>query len=74
MKQYFKTEPLACDPSCLPKYPPSKEINIKMRDETRKQASQTRRTDEPQAVQPIISDSSLTKPVQVSLILGFLVS
>ncbi|VVB12008.1 unnamed protein product [Arabis nemorensis] len=62
--EYFKTEPLACDPSYLPKYPPSKEINIIMRDETRKQASQIRRTDEPQAVQPIVADSSLTRPVQ----------
>lgn len=43
-----------------------------MRDKTRKQASQVRRTDEPQTVQPILADSSLTKPVQVSLILVFL--
>ncbi|XP_010433967.1 PREDICTED: probable serine/threonine-protein kinase At1g54610 [Camelina sativa] len=62
--KYFKTEPLPCDPSCLPKYPPSKEINIQMRDKTRKQASQVRRTNEPQTVQPILADSSLTKPVQ----------
>ncbi|XP_010448806.1 PREDICTED: probable serine/threonine-protein kinase At1g54610 isoform X2 [Camelina sativa] len=62
--KYFKTEPLPCDPSCLPKYPPSKEINIQMRDKTRKQASQVRRTDESQTVQPILTDSSLTKPVQ----------
>jgi hypothetical protein len=75
VKQYFKTEPLACDPSCLPKYPSSKEINIKMRDNTRKQASQIRRTDEAQAVQPILADSSPTKPMQVSLYsYGFLVS
>ncbi|KAG7546514.1 Protein kinase-like domain superfamily [Arabidopsis suecica] len=62
--KFFKTEPLPCDPSCLPKYPSSKEINIKMRDKTRKQASQIRRTDETQAVQPILADPSLTKPVQ----------
>ncbi|KAL7000406.1 [pyruvate dehydrogenase (acetyl-transferring)] kinase [Sarracenia purpurea var. burkii] len=31
--KYFCTEPLACDPSCLPKYPPSKEIDAKLRDE-----------------------------------------
>lgn len=31
--EYFTTEPLACDPSCLPKYPPSKEIDCKMREE-----------------------------------------
>ncbi|XP_010439258.1 PREDICTED: probable serine/threonine-protein kinase At1g54610 [Camelina sativa] len=62
--KYFITEPLPCDPSCLPKYPPSKEINIQMRDKTRKQASQVKRTDEPQPVQPILAESSITKPVQ----------
>lgn len=31
--QFFTSEPLACDPSSLPKYPPSKELNIKLRDE-----------------------------------------
>lgn len=31
--KYFTTKPLACDPSCLPKYPPSKELDCKMRDE-----------------------------------------
>ncbi|XP_023634793.1 probable serine/threonine-protein kinase At1g54610 [Capsella rubella] len=62
--KYFKTEPLPCDPSFLPKYPPSKEINLQMRYKTRKHASQVRRTDEPQTIQPILADSSLTKPVQ----------
>ncbi|XP_052178128.1 probable serine/threonine-protein kinase At1g54610 [Diospyros lotus] len=31
--EYFTTKPLPCDPSCLPKYPPSKEIDAKLRDE-----------------------------------------
>ncbi|KAK8655279.1 hypothetical protein V6N13_107867 [Hibiscus sabdariffa] len=31
--EFFTTEPLACDPSSLPKYPPSKEIDAKLRDE-----------------------------------------
>ncbi|XAR68014.1 Cyclin-dependent kinase [Bertholletia excelsa] len=31
--EYFTTKPLACDPSCLPKYPPSKEIDAKLREE-----------------------------------------
>ncbi|KAL8151070.1 hypothetical protein V2J09_020878 [Rumex salicifolius] len=34
--EYFTTEPLACDPSSLPKYPPSKEIDVKMREEEKK--------------------------------------
>ena len=31
--QFFTTEPFACEPSSLPKYPPSKEIDAKRRDE-----------------------------------------
>ncbi|ANM70712.1 Protein kinase superfamily protein [Arabidopsis thaliana] len=31
--EFFTTEPLPCDPSSLPKYPPSKELNVKLRDE-----------------------------------------
>lgn len=31
--QFFATEPYACDPSSLPTYPPSKEMDAKMRDE-----------------------------------------
>jgi serine/threonine protein kinase len=29
--EFFTTEPLACDPSSLPKYPPSKEFDAKLR-------------------------------------------
>ncbi|KAK8973557.1 hypothetical protein V6N11_030747 [Hibiscus sabdariffa] len=31
--EFFTTEPLPCDPSSLPKYPPSKELDAKIRDE-----------------------------------------
>ncbi|KOM32804.1 hypothetical protein LR48_Vigan01g236000 [Vigna angularis] len=31
--QFFSTKPLPCDPSSLPKYPPSKEFDAKVRDE-----------------------------------------
>ncbi|KAG4166211.1 hypothetical protein ERO13_A13G117200v2 [Gossypium hirsutum] len=31
--QFFTTEPLPCDPASLPKYPPSKELDIKRRDD-----------------------------------------
>ncbi|TYI90509.1 hypothetical protein E1A91_D03G128000v1 [Gossypium mustelinum] len=31
--EFFMTEPYACNPSSLPKYPPSKEIDVKLRDE-----------------------------------------
>ncbi|KAJ4850147.1 hypothetical protein Tsubulata_000627 [Turnera subulata] len=31
--EFFNTEPYACEPSDLPKYPPSKELDVKLRDE-----------------------------------------
>ncbi|KAH6797187.1 Protein kinase superfamily protein [Perilla frutescens var. hirtella] len=31
--KFFTTEPCACDPSSLPKFPPSKEMDLKLRDE-----------------------------------------
>lgn len=31
--EFFTTKPYACDPSSLPQYPPSKEMDAKMRDE-----------------------------------------
>ncbi|XP_052194251.1 LOW QUALITY PROTEIN: probable serine/threonine-protein kinase At1g09600 [Diospyros lotus] len=31
--EFFTTKPLPCDPSTLPKYPPSKELDMKIRDE-----------------------------------------
>ncbi|KAF7806223.1 Protein IMPAIRED IN BABA-INDUCED STERILITY 1 [Senna tora] len=34
--EYFKTKPYACDPSSLPIYPPSKEIDAKHREESRR--------------------------------------
>ncbi|KAJ8421763.1 hypothetical protein Cgig2_000809 [Carnegiea gigantea] len=34
--EFFTTSPLPCDPSSLPKYPPSKELDIKLRDEEAK--------------------------------------
>ncbi|KAG5019864.1 hypothetical protein AAZX31_06G188100 [Glycine max] len=37
--EYFKTKPYACDPSSLPVYPPSKEIDAKHREESRKKIS-----------------------------------
>ncbi|GMH00691.1 hypothetical protein Nepgr_002530 [Nepenthes gracilis] len=31
--EFFTTKPLPCDPSTLPKYPPSKEYDVRLRDE-----------------------------------------
>ncbi|GMH01120.1 hypothetical protein Nepgr_002959 [Nepenthes gracilis] len=39
--EFFTAEPYACEPSSLPKYPPSKEMDIKLRDEaSRRQRGQ----------------------------------
>ncbi|XP_051125435.1 probable serine/threonine-protein kinase At1g54610 [Andrographis paniculata] len=44
--EFFKTKPLACDPSSLPKYPPSKEIDAKLREEEgRRQESKGQKGD-----------------------------
>ncbi|WVZ25563.1 hypothetical protein V8G54_004107 [Vigna mungo] len=34
--EFFTTEPYTCEPSSLPKYPPTKELDIKLRDEEAK--------------------------------------
>ncbi|KAF8378755.1 hypothetical protein HHK36_030104 [Tetracentron sinense] len=39
--EFFTTKPYACEPSSLPKYPPSKEMDVKLRDEeARRQSGQ----------------------------------
>lgn len=37
--QFFTTKPYACEPSILPKYPPSKEMDAKRRDEDARRSS-----------------------------------
>ncbi|KAK7272382.1 hypothetical protein RJT34_28928 [Clitoria ternatea] len=39
MSEFFSSEPLPCDPSSLPKYPPSKEIDSKLREEATRQGA-----------------------------------
>ncbi|CAH8306117.1 unnamed protein product [Eruca vesicaria subsp. sativa] len=43
MSDFFMTEPLACDPSELPKYPPTKEIDAKKRDEEYRRQKEARK-------------------------------
>ncbi|XP_010475001.1 PREDICTED: probable serine/threonine-protein kinase At1g54610 [Camelina sativa] len=73
--EYFKTKPFACDPSHLPKYPPSKEIDAKMRDEAKRrqpmradkqerQDSMTRRSHERKLVPPIKANHSLSMTME----------
>ncbi|RDY04672.1 putative serine/threonine-protein kinase, partial [Mucuna pruriens] len=37
--EFFTKEPHACEPSSLPKYPPSKELDVKLRDEEARRSS-----------------------------------
>ncbi|CAN8311142.1 unnamed protein product [Cochlearia groenlandica] len=73
--EYFTTKPFACDPSNLPKYPPSKEIDAKMRDEAKRQPliradklerqdSQTRRSHERKFVPAIKANHSLSMTME----------
>ncbi|KAK9120168.1 hypothetical protein Scep_018261 [Stephania cephalantha] len=42
--EFFTTKPYACEPSSLPKFPPSKELDVKLREEeTRRKRSSSRR-------------------------------
>ncbi|KAE9620642.1 hypothetical protein Lal_00019313 [Lupinus albus] len=40
--EFFTSEPMACDPSSLPKYPPSKEIDTRLQNEATKRESAVR--------------------------------
>ncbi|CAN6847595.1 unnamed protein product [Brassica oleracea] len=69
---YFRTEPFACDPSSLPEYPPSKEIDAKIRDEAKRQQrsaqekkdSLTRRSHERKLIPPVKANPSLTAAME----------
>ncbi|KDO51718.1 hypothetical protein CISIN_1g006004mg [Citrus sinensis] len=76
--EFFKTEPLPCDPSNLPKYPPSKELDAKLRDqEARKQEAEAVRGRGPESVRrgsrdfsavrtPEFIPSGQSKPTSIS--------
>lgn len=74
MEQYFSTESFACDPSSLPKYPPIKEIDAKLRDEAKrqqrrpqeKQDSLTRRSHERKLIPPVKANPSLAAATEVT--------
>ncbi|KAJ6379289.1 hypothetical protein OIU76_015999 [Salix suchowensis] len=51
--EFFTAKPFACDPSSLPKYPPSKEIDAKLRDEeARRQEVAARRSGPRESLAP----------------------
>ncbi|CAH8386670.1 unnamed protein product [Eruca vesicaria subsp. sativa] len=71
--EYFKTEPFACNPSSLPKYPPSKEIDAKIRDDAKRQEnnerqedSQTRQSHERKLIPPLKANPSLTSAMEIT--------
>ncbi|KAG5383384.1 hypothetical protein IGI04_034854 [Brassica rapa subsp. trilocularis] len=73
-EQYFRTEPLACHPSSLPKYPPSKEIDAKLRDDAKRQQrpaqekherqDSQRRSHERKLIPPVKANPSLTAAME----------
>ncbi|XP_010912690.1 probable serine/threonine-protein kinase At1g54610 [Elaeis guineensis] len=51
--EFFRSMPLACDPSSLPKYPPSKEYDAKLRDEeARRQKAAVKNSRGSESVRP----------------------
>ncbi|KAL6659556.1 hypothetical protein ACP70R_003596 [Stipagrostis hirtigluma subsp. patula] len=48
--EFFTTKPFACDPSSLPKYPPSKEYDAKLRDEEARRQRAAAKGQESEAV------------------------
>ncbi|XP_013606161.1 PREDICTED: probable serine/threonine-protein kinase At1g54610 [Brassica oleracea var. oleracea] len=64
--EYFRTEPLACDPSSLPKYPPSKEIDAKLRDDAKRQQRPAQEKHERQDSQRRSHERKLIPPVKAN--------
>ncbi|CDY13111.1 BnaA09g17060D [Brassica napus] len=72
--EYFRTEPFACHPSSLPKYPPSKEIDAKLRDDAKRQQrpaqekherqDSQRRSHERKLIPPVKANPSLTAAME----------
>ncbi|XP_057979198.1 protein IMPAIRED IN BABA-INDUCED STERILITY 1-like isoform X2 [Malania oleifera] len=63
--EYFRTEPYACEPSSLPKYPPNKEIDTKSREEAQRKKTGFRK--EPVALKkPRRGRKALQEPNTVS--------
>ncbi|MBA0616567.1 hypothetical protein Godav_016609 [Gossypium davidsonii] len=58
--EYFTTKPYACDPSSLPVYPPSKEIDAKHREEARRKKI-SGRVRGPETRKPIRKPHGITK-------------
>ncbi|XP_004508714.1 protein IMPAIRED IN BABA-INDUCED STERILITY 1 [Cicer arietinum] len=72
--EYFKTKPYACDPSSLPVYPPSKEIDAKHEEESKRKkisgrvcGNETRRSSrKPVGLSKLPPAEDLTSQIQTS--------
>lgn len=62
--EFFTEEPLASDPSSLPKYPPSKEIDAKLRDEEDRRQRAARRAEKSRAVPAPNANAELVSSMQ----------
>ncbi|GLU12421.1 hypothetical protein SLE2022_291040 [Rubroshorea leprosula] len=65
--EYFATKPYACDPSSLPSYPPSKEIDAKYHEEAKRKKT-SGRVRGPEIRKPIRKPQATTKlaPIEVA--------
>lgn len=59
--EFFRVEPLACSPSCLPKCPPSKEYDAKLRQE------ETRRQRKAESVRPGVENPRINRAAYGSI-------
>ncbi|KAK4254473.1 hypothetical protein QN277_009851 [Acacia crassicarpa] len=61
--EFFKTKPLPCEPSSMPRYPPSKEFNMKLReDEARRKRGATRKENEPEPCKSSVNLEAVPSP------------
>ncbi|CAH9099246.1 unnamed protein product [Cuscuta epithymum] len=64
---FFRTKPFACDPSSLPKYPPSKEIDVKLREDEHRRQGVIAAQDQPQesrGVPGTVANADIAKSLQ----------
>ncbi|VFQ84077.1 unnamed protein product [Cuscuta campestris] len=64
---FFRTHPFACDPSSLPKYPPSKEIDAKLRESEHRRQGVIRAKDqlqETRGVPALDANAEITRSLQ----------
>ncbi|KAI9107289.1 hypothetical protein K1719_021677 [Acacia pycnantha] len=61
--EFFTTKPIPCEPSSMPRYPPSKEFNMKLReDEARRKREATRKENEPELFQSSVNPEAVPPP------------